>query len=713
VTDRARWRKSFDRRLTACGNHSRKNDHGRAAAPFRGLYIPLVLTARSPDRFSSLTCELQLICDRRGVITFANERAKEALGDCEGRTLASLSVDDGHAQSSFARVVEGDDKSFEIALVTGGRPRTFMFRGRADGDEVLFVGSPVPEPYVRAFREVDGVMRELGDMHRESERQRISVALKNEELVRLNQELSDSHRGLVSLHAEVDEKSHALRRESDIKGRVVANVSHEFRTPLNSILGISQLLLNRMDGDLTAEQEKQLQFIRTSAQGLSELVNDLLDLSRIEAGKTDLRVRRFSASDLTGALRGMMRPLATNDAVELTVEEPKDDFQLESDEGKISQVLRNLVSNALKFTEKGSVSISVEQQPGDLVVFRVKDTGIGIGRDDTRRVFQEFVQIDSPIQRKVRGTGLGLSLSRRLAEMLGGSLTVESELGKGSTFTLAIPRVHVEVRELERLRADAKTMPAGKVPVLVVEDHRQTLFLYEKYLARAGFQTVPARTVEEAREVLGRLKPAAIVLDVMLEGESTWQFLAELKENEETRNIPVMVVTVVDRAQKARALGADEFWLKPVDPDRLLSRLAELSKKTERIRVLVIDDDEASRYIIRRHLEATPYELIEAENGPDGIRLARTRLPHLILLDFVLGENTTAFDVLDDLKVDPSTRHIPVIIQTAKQLDEAERAKLSRETASILSKQNLSRELAIARIREALVAAGVQSEVTP
>ncbi len=364
------------------------------------------------------------------------------------------------------------------------------------------------------------------ELEQRCERQAHELRERAVELATLNRELLESNRGVMALYSELDEKADSLRRTSEVKSRVVSNVSHEFRTPLNSILGLTRLLLARTDGPLTPEQEKQLGFILRSATELSELINDLLDLSKMEAGKIRLHASRFAVSDLFSALRGMSRPLQTRPEVGLSFDEPPADLPLlHTDEGKISQVLRNLISNALKFTERGEVRVSVARAD-DHVVFRVRDSGVGIAPRDHERIFEEFTQLENPLQKAVKGTGLGLSLSRKLAELLAGTLTVESQLGQGATFHLRVPIVHPEVHEMAQLVERAHQPDPERAPVLVVEDDRQTMFLYEKYLSSSGFQVLPARSIDDARDLLRKVNPAAIVLDVMLEGETSWGFLA-------------------------------------------------------------------------------------------------------------------------------------------------------------------------------------------
>jgi signal transduction histidine kinase len=263
---------------------------------------------------------------------------------------------------------------------------------------------------------------------------------RQEELERLNQELEDVNRGMVTLYAELDEKAKELRHADEMKTRFLSNVSHEFRTPLNSIFALSSLLLDRVDGELSVEQEKQVGFIRQAADSLLELVNNLLDLAKVRAGKIDVHVVEFDAVNLFSALRGMLRSLLVNEAVRLVFEEPEGVPLLCTDEGKVSQILRNFISNALKFTERGEVRVTARyDEDSGAVTFSVSDTGVGIPREDQERIFEEFTQLANPAQSQFKGTGLGLPLCRKLAELLGGRIELESEVGVGSKFSVTLP----------------------------------------------------------------------------------------------------------------------------------------------------------------------------------------------------------------------------------------------------------------------------------
>jgi signal transduction histidine kinase len=268
------------------------------------------------------------------------------------------------------------------------------------------------------------------------------VRARQSEVERLNTELAETNRGVLALYAELDDRALQLARASELKSNFLSGISHELRTPLNAIHNITRLLLDHLDGDLSAEQEHQVTMIQRAAGTLTDMVNDLLDLARIEAGKTVLRITEFTVADLLGAVRGMLRPLLMSGSVDLVIDSPAVDWRMFSDEGKISQILRNLVSNAVKFTVEGEIRVSASLDDGDCVVFTVTDTGIGIPAEHIERIFEEYAQVDSMLQRRANGTGLGLPLSRKLAHLLGGTLAGESTPGLGSTFTLRVPREH-------------------------------------------------------------------------------------------------------------------------------------------------------------------------------------------------------------------------------------------------------------------------------
>ena len=273
-----------------------------------------------------------------------------------------------------------------------------------------------------------------------------TLAEREAETDRLNAELNETNRGVLALYAELDDRAAELARVSQLKTAFLSGITHELRTPLNSILNMTRILLSRMDGDLTAEQQLQVTLIQRAATTLTDLVADLLDLARIEAGKTEVRLASFTVHDLFGALRGMFRPLLASDEVALVFEMPDHEVTLMTDEGKLSQILRNLISNAIKFTERGEIRVEAATGPDDTLFFSVADTGGGIAPEDQGRIFEEFTQVDNPLQKHVRGTGLGLPLSRKLAGLLGGQLEVASMPGVGSRFELRLPRIHQSPR---------------------------------------------------------------------------------------------------------------------------------------------------------------------------------------------------------------------------------------------------------------------------
>ena len=526
-----------------------------------------------------------------------------------------------------------------------------------------------------------------------------------EELAQLNTELDETNRGVVALYAELNDKADFLQRASELKTHFLSNMSHEFRTPLNSITALSQILLDRLDGDLSAEQEKQVRFIRKSAQDLTDLVNDLLDLAKVEAGKVILRPTRFEIPSLFAALRGMLRPLLIqNSSVNLVFEEPDGLPEVYSDEAKVSQILRNFISNALKFTERGEVRISASQGDRDTIVFAVSDTGIGIAPEDQELIFQEWTQVEGKAQKRVQGSGLGLPLSRKFAQLLGGDAYVKSTLGLGSTFFASIP-IQFAGATTVAYAPERHELETNKLAVLVVEDNQEAIFVYEKYLKNSRFQIVPAKNLREARSALKEFRPSAVVLDVLLEGEHSWDLLQEIKSDSQTAAIPVLVVTVVDNKEKALALGADAFHAKPVERNWLLRQLDSLGKGDSRPQVLLVDDDDISRYLLKNMLSHSGFRFMEAVDGQEALRKARDDQPDLIILDLVMPD-LSGFDVLRQLSENSATSSIPVVIHTSKQVNEEERRLLSGAVA-IISKNSQSRELALEHFESAFKKAGI------
>lgn len=522
---------------------------------------------------------------------------------------------------------------------------------------------------------------------------------RQQQLAVLNQELQDTNRGVVALYAELNDRADHLRQADELKSRFLSNMSHEFRTPLNSILALARLLLSRNDGELSAEQEKQVQYICKAAENLTEMVNDLLDLAKVEAGKTVVAPVEFSITDLFSTLRGMLRPLLVGDAVSLVFDAPVAMPVLCTDESKVSQILRNFISNALKFTERGEVRVAAEFDAAcDSVTFRVSDTGIGIAEADMEIIWQEFGQVSHPVQTRVKGTGLGLPLSKKLAELLLGRVGVESEPGKGSTFWLTLPRVFP--RYAGDVDAELAWVPdPSRLPILLVEDNPADRLVYERIFENGRYQLMPTTSTAQARRALGRIMPAVVILDVLLEGEETWRFLIDTKHNEATHRIPFLVVTNTKDERKARNLGADAYLDKPADPQRLVRLLDELSGERPTVRVLMVDDEEISRYLVRQLLPRARFYLHEATTAMEGLMLTREVEPDVIILDLNMAP-VDGFGFLSLLSENAKKINPAVVVLTSLILDDAQRKKLSAATA-ILSKSDLTTGMLVGAIERA------------
>ena len=475
----------------------------------------------------------------------------------------------------------------------------------------------------------------------------------------------------------------------------LANMSHELRTPLNAILGFSELLIDATDGQYPAATRKRfLEQIHSSGKHLLGLINDILDLSKIEAGQMELRLETVSVAGIVAQVASTLEPLAAKSQIHLDFEAAGAGLVL-ADEGKVKQMILNLVSNAIKFTAEGGTVTINAARVADRLEIVVSDNGIGIAAEDLQRVFKEFQQVDSGINRKQQGTGLGLALTRSFAILHGGDVRVESELGKGSRFTIDIP---VEARIPEHV-ASIPTTGVGRAAldvslplVVVVEDDPAAAELLSRQIERAGLRTEIAHTGAEALAMAKGLQPAAITLDIMLPDVDGWEVLTRLKQDKATADIPVIVVSVVDNPGLAIALGALDYLVKPVAARELVNRLSNLTPKHRNGHrhtcVLVVDDEAANREWLQNVLEPAGYDVTLASGGREGIELARSGQPDVLMLDLLMPE-INGFDVIEALSRDEATRAIPIMVLTAKHLTEADIDQLNRHVSTIVRRGSM------------------------
>ncbi len=483
-----------------------------------------------------------------------------------------------------------------------------------------------------------------------------------------------------------------LQEANKHKSVFLASMSHELRTPLNAILGFSELLIDAPDGQHPmATRLRFLEQIHSSGQHLLGLINDILDLSKIEAGQMELRLQTVLITEVVEQVRNIVEPLAAQKDIRLAAD-ASGIGEIEADAGKFKQMLLNLVSNAIKFTPAGgSISISGHRL-SDAVEVSVADTGIGIAQKDQARIFHEFQQVDSGVDRQQQGTGLGLTLTRRFARLHGGDVRVDSEPGKGSVFTIHMPlRASQQGQEVESLEvSDASANDHAASPlVLVVEDDPPASELLARQLERAGFRTAIVRNGTDAVSKARELKPAAITLDILLPGLDGWEVLTRLKRDETTSSIPVIVISVVDNPDLGIALGAVDYFVKPVPAKDLIARLRRFKFGTngagEKTQILVVDDERANREWLTEILEPAGFGVISAVGGREAIELARTRNPDLVLLDLMMPD-VSGFDVVEALRSDKTTSKTPIMVLTAKDLTDADKQQLNGRVSSILQR---------------------------
>ena len=513
------------------------------------------------------------------------------------------------------------------------------------------------------------------------------------------------------LYQEAVETAERLKEMDRLKSQFLANMSHELRTPLNSIIGFSRVILKGIDGPITEQQRQDLEAIFNSGQHLLGLINDILDISKIEAGKMELV---FEPTDLQEIIRGVMSTaiaLVKDKPIELQQSVPANLPTIIADSRRVRQVLLNLVSNAAKFTDQGFIRVEAKVER-DYVIISVSDSGIGIPPEKMPHIFEAFTQVDASPSRKHGGTGLGLTISKSFVELHGGRIWAESEPGKGSTFTFTLPiqgphpiRPEAEPQAEEALSLGEATSLApemhGRV-VLCVDDDEGVITLFRRYLDKQGYRVVglsdPFRVVEEAR----RIRPFAITLDVLMPGKDGWQVIQELKADPETRDIPVIICTIVGEKGQGLSLGAADYLVKPILEQDLLTALDRLDREEGRHRILIVDDQMEDRHLLRRMIETQEgYEVIEAASGQEAVLLVHQRRPHIVILDLLMPE-MDGFAVLEALKADESTRAIPIIVVTAKELTERDRQVLNNRIEALIQKGVLQREELLEDVAAAL-----------
>jgi len=503
---------------------------------------------------------------------------------------------------------------------------------------------------------------------------------------------------LRRLTSELESANRRIQESDRLKSQFLANMSHELRTPLNSIIGFSEILVDRLEPNVEAKHYGFLKHIHASGQHLLGIINDILDLSKIEAGKMEIYPEFFAIAPVIESVCHMMRGM-TKTHPRFVVDVPNDLPFIETDLAKFKQVLFNLISNSIKFSPADStITISArfigETEEEGSINLSVSDEGIGIDPSHHEMIFEEFRQIDATVRREFGGTGLGLALVKRFVELQGGRVSVESSPGRGSTFSFRLP-----VRSRAAVISRAAEIAPAEDRILVVEDDANAYDLIASALRSAGYSAARARYGEEAIKLACDLKPLAITLDLVLSGIDGWEVLKRLKARDDTRDIPIVIISVVENRDLGIALGADDYFVKPVDRERLLGRVRTLASRGEsHRRLLLIDDDAAVHSLLDAELSTAGFLIESAFSGEQGLLAARESVPDVIILDLMMP-GMSGFEVADSLKEDPLTANIPILVLTSKEISADERRDLQTKVTSFVQKGKSARAQLIREIR--------------
>jgi signal transduction histidine kinase/CheY-like chemotaxis protein len=503
-------------------------------------------------------------------------------------------------------------------------------------------------------------------------------------------------------------------RASQAKSDFLASMSHELRTPLNAIIGIAELLRDDAEDLGQSDLLEPLERIHGAGNHLLKLINGILDLSKIEAGKMDVFVEEFDVVAMLAEVEAVVRPLMAKNGNTLEIRCAPDLGTMRSDLTKVRQNLFNLISNAAKFTKQGRITLDVRRSPGkggEWLEFRVSDTGIGMTPAQISKLFEAFGQADASTTRNYGGTGLGLAITRHFCRMLGGDVTVESEHGRGSTFILTLPADHdgrAGLRMEGVPEVVAAGMPGGRAgTVLVIDDEQAVHALLERELAGKGYRVVHAPGGREGLRLAREARPDAITLDVIMPEFDGWAVLRELKADPELRDIPVVLVTILGDREMGYALGAADYLIKPIDTGALLRVLGRFRPAEGRAEVVVVDDDEATRDVLRRTLVKEGWTVAEAEDGYEALALIErsTPPPAVVVLDLIMP-GMDGFQVLEAIRRSEAWRDVPVVVVTAKDLTRDEIVWLRTNAEEVFQKSSYKRRELIAVVHD-LIARGV------
>ncbi|MGB1857992.1 MAG: response regulator, partial [bacterium] len=488
----------------------------------------------------------------------------------------------------------------------------------------------------------------------------------------------------------------------------LANMSHELRTPLNAVIGLTEMLKEDAEDDENEDYLEPLDRIHNASKHLLTLINDILDLSKIEAGKIELFEEEFSLPKMVEDVIETSRPLAEKNDNRIEIRMDQDLDSIYADQTRVRQIILNLISNACKFTEKGEVHIEVRkilEVETDLIEISVRDTGIGLSDEQQQKLFQAFTQADSSTTRKYGGTGLGLTITRQLSRLMGGDVTVESELGKGTKFTAS----------LRLKRSDASTsdqvLPARPKPefskedgssrkILIIDDDPTVRELMRRQLERDGFEVHSASDGKEGITKAREIKPDLITLDILMPDLDGWSVLRSLKADPEVSSIPVVMASILDEKNKGFSLGAADYLSKPLERERLIGSIRNLIGEGEGKKVMLVDDDPGMRLSVREALSRSGYEVLEAENGSQAITLLQEEdtAPDIILLDLIMPI-MNGFEFLEKFRNDLQSP-IPVIVITSADLTDEEKQYLSGEVVRVLQKSDVGNSEIINEIKD-------------